>query len=127
MKAKIDWSTVELHGPLIPLDRSLRGGRSASAPVPKRMASSRGNGSIVKLLLAGGSSRTRARGAIYTHVQLKRRLPAGLEMLVYSWSLVAAILWKDHEGATHSVELVARAISAASDRLAQLCGSATGE
>jgi len=41
-------------------------------------------------------------------------------MLVYSWSLVAAILWKDHEGVTHGVELVARAICVASDRLVQL-------
>lgn len=132
MKAKIDWSTVEILGPLVPLERRTRRPRltaaaSASTSSTSRTASTRGNGSIVKLLLSGGSSRARSRGAIHTHVQLKRLLPPGPEMLVYSWSLVAALLWKDHEGVTHSVELVARAIRAASDRLAQLSGPRPGE
>ena len=135
MKAKIDWSTLKMLGPLVPLARQRRGSRLRAVPpgppplddAPlERVVSTRGNGSVVKLLLSGGASRARARGAIYTHAQLKRLLPSGPDMLVYSWDLVIAVLWQEHGDLSHGVELVARAIRAASDRLARRIGLLSG-
>jgi hypothetical protein len=113
-KAKINWDTVELVGPLSP----------ASAPAdppqitraePRPYPEKRGR-SIVKQILSGAAAKARSRGAIYTHTQLRVFIPAGLEMLVYGWCLVAAAVESDRD-ISRGVEAAARAISEASHRL----------
>jgi hypothetical protein len=111
-KAKINWDTVELVGPLSPasapadppVERELR-------PYPEK----RGR-SIVKQILSGAAAKARSRGAIYTHTQLRVFIPAGLEMLIYSWCLVAAAVESDRD-ISRGVEAGARAIIEASHRL----------
>lgn len=122
-RSKIDWDTVELVGPLSPLPESPR---ATVAKVRTRVRKERSERafperrgrSIVKKLLSGASAKARARGAIYTHVQLRKML-VGLERFIYGWSLVAAAVESTNDFA-RGVEAAARAIDAASRRLAGL-------
>lgn len=111
VKAKIDWDTVELVGTLVP----------ASAPVfssveralrPRLFHDRRGR-SIVKQILSGAAAKARARGALYTHTQLRKLLPAGLETFIYSWWLVAAAVESDRD-LSRAVDVAAHAIIATS-------------
>lgn len=114
MKAKIDWDTVELVGALVP---------SAVAPSfprvdePRLFVDQRGK-SIVKKILSGAAAKARARGAIYTHTQLRKLLPAGLDVLGYGLGLVAAAMVGDRD-VSRGVELAAHAICAASHDLSK--------
>ena len=120
-KVKIDWDTVELVGSLAPV---------IAVPVPverviavlpsvergSRLFPDRRGQSIVKQILSGASQKARARGAIYTHTQLRKLLPEGLPTLVYGWWLVAAAMESD---IARGVELAAQAIRETSHRVLQ--------
>lgn len=110
-KAKIDWDTVELVGALAPVIFSPA--EHTVERVPRLFPDRRGR-SIVKQLLSGASQKARARGALYTHTQLRKLLPAGLPTLVYGWRLVAAAMERD---LSRGVELAAQAISETSHRV----------
>jgi len=118
-KAKINWDTVELVGPLspasAPADPSDPSEKARAERELRPYPEKRGR-SIVKQILSGAAAKARARGAIYTHTQLRVFIPAGLEMLVYSWCLVAAAVESDRD-LSRGVESAARAISEASHRL----------
>ena len=110
-KVKIDWDTVELVGALAPV---------IPVPIPPpieltpRLFPDRRGRSIVKQILSGASAKARARGAIYTHTQIRKLLPAGLETLVYGWWLMAAAMERD---LSRGVELAAQAIGETSHRV----------
>ena len=123
-KAKIDWDTVELVGDLVPAS-------SASQPTPhpvpvpvKRAAWSLPDPTLPstpkadprpKLILSGASAKARSRGPSYTHTQLRKIIPAGLETLIYGWWLVTAAIESDRD-LSRAVELAAHALAATSQR-----------
>ena len=104
---KIDWDTVELVGALAPVFPVF----PVLPPVERtpRLFPDRRGRSIVKQILSGASQKARARGAIYTHTQIRKLLPAGLETLVYGWWLLSAAMEID---LSRGVEMAAQAISA---------------
>lgn len=113
-KVKIDWDTVELVGSLAPViappvERVIPPIERAPRLFPDR----RGR-SIVKQILSGAAQKARARGAIYTHTQLRKLLPAGLPTLAYGWWLVAAAMEGD---VSRGVETAAQAIIETSHRV----------
>ena len=97
---KIDWDTVEL------------------VVEPVRQFPDRRGRSIVKKILSGASAKARAQGAVYTHSQLRSFIPAGLEMLIYGWWLLAAAIASSHD-LSRGVKLAASAIIETSQRVAQ--------
>lgn len=123
-KSKIDWNTVELVGELIPASISQSTKRPVPLPVkrvfskwpdppdPKTRTSPDPR---TKQILAGASAKARARGPSYTHTQLRKRIPEGLEMLIYGWWLVTAALESDRD-LSRGVEIAAHAIAATSQR-----------
>jgi len=116
-KVKIDWDTVELVGVLEPalpvLPPAERAVDRAADRTPRLFHDRRGR-SIVKQILSGAAQKARARGAIYTHTQLRKLLPAGLPTLVYGLWLLAAAMESD---LSRGVELAAQAISETSHRV----------
>ncbi len=113
-KIKLDWDTVELVGPIVATQRE------QSEPPAQRdqlLLDQRGR-STVKKILSGAAMKARAEGVIYTHVELRQRLPVGLETLVYAWNLVAAAVDGDPHLARGVISAV-RAMREASDRLAR--------
>lgn len=96
-KVKLDWDTVELV--------------DAAGPVREPAAAlvwqDRRGRSTVKKILSGAAAKARARGARYTHTQLRRFLPAGVETLIYGWWLVVAAMQRD---VSAGVEIAASAI-----------------
>ena len=125
-KVKIDWDTVELVGALLPTSSAMPSSLSAPPVLTKRsprlssprLFSDRRGRSIVKQILSGAAQKARARGAPYTHTQLRTLVPAGLEMLIYGWRLVAAAVVSDRD-ISSAVELAALAIDATAHRVAQ--------
>ena len=116
LKAKIDWDTVELVGALVPA--SLPAFPPVERALRPRLYPDRRGRSIVKQILSGAAAKARARGALHTHTQLRRLLPAGLETLVYSWWLVAAAVESDRD-ISRAVEVAAHAITATSHHVVQ--------
>ena len=108
-KAKIDWDTVELVGSLAPVIAVL----PPVERVPRLFPDRRGR-SIVKQILSGATQKARARGAIYTHSQLRKLLPAGLPTFIYGWWLLAAAMESE---LSRGVELAAEAIRETSHRV----------
>jgi hypothetical protein len=118
LKAKIDWNTVELVGALVPTVPSVA---PRVVEEPRLFVDQRGR-SIVKKILSGAAAKARARGALYTHAQLRAFLPAGLDVLAYGLGLVAAAMVGDHD-VSRGVELAAHAICAASHDLSKRAGT----
>jgi len=98
---KIDWDTVELVEPTSTVTLVERRGRSK-----------------IGQILSGAASKARARGAVYTHTQLREFLPQGLERLVYGWRLVAAAVEGDRY-VSYGVEAATRVILETSRRLSE--------
>jgi hypothetical protein len=117
LKAKIDWNTVELVGALVPTVPSV----AARVVEEPRFVDQRGR-SVVKKILSGAAAKARARGALYTHAQLRAFLPAGLDVLAYGLGLVAAALVGDRD-VSRGVELAAHAICVASHDLSKRAGT----
>ena len=116
-KVKIDWDTVELVGTLAPVIPVPSPVPSPVERTPRLFPDQRGR-SIVKQILSGAAQKARARGAIYTHTQLRRLLPAGLETFIYGWRLVAAAVESESESdLSRGVEMAAQAISETSHRV----------
>ena len=116
-RVKIDWDTVELISVLVPAPTAASS-PSTLVSLPQRLQRlQRPHRSIVKLILSGGSQKARTRGAIYTHTQLRKLIPPGLEMLIYGWRLVAAAIESDRDF-SRAVELAALAILETSHRFA---------
>jgi len=109
MKAKIDWDTVELVGALVPSVPSVS---RVVVDEPRLFVDQRGR-SIIKKILSGAAAKARARGAIYTHTQLRKLLPAGLDVLGYGLGMVAAAMVGERD-ISRAVELAAHSICAAS-------------
>lgn len=129
-KAKIDWDTIELVGELVPASISQPTKRPVQLPVksvtwadppdlsdPKTRATS--PDPRTKLILSGASAKARARGPSHTHVQLRKLIPEGIEMLIYGWWLVTAALESDRD-LSRGVEVAAHAIAATSQRFMRL-------
>lgn len=114
-KVQIDWDTVELVGILVPASTS----SSRSAPAVLSEQPTRPS-SVVKQILSGAAQKARTRGASHTHTQLRKLIPAGLEMLAYGWRLVAAAVESDRDVA-RAVELAALAIIETSQRVQRSC------
>ena len=112
-KPKIDWDTVEL---ILPTDRAqaFEKERKRVLEREQRLYPERRGRSVVKQILSGAAQKARARGAIYTHTQLRKLLPAGLETPVYGWWLVAAAMERD---LSRGVETAAQAIIETSHRV----------
>jgi hypothetical protein len=125
-KSKINWDTVELVGELIPASIV----PSRKRPVPLSVKSAKWPAPLdssdpktrstppdprTKLILSGASAKARARGPSHTHTQLRKLIPEGIEMLIYSWWLVTAALESDRD-LSRGVEVAAHAITATSQR-----------
>jgi hypothetical protein len=100
----LDWDTVELVRRDSPIHADRRGR------------------SVVKMILSGAAAKARARGAIYTHVQLRQLIPAGLETLAYGVGLLMAAVESERDF-VRGVEVAARAICEASERFERAGGS----
>ena len=111
-KINLDWDTVELVGPIDSTQREPSVDRDQLLLFDQR------GRSTVKKILSGAAMKARAEGVIYTHVELRHRLPVGLETLVYAWSLVAAAVDGD-QCLGRGVASAVRAMREASDRLAR--------
>jgi len=105
-KVKIDWDTVEL------VDTEA----AARPPPPTLVWSDRRGRSMVKKILSGAAAKARARGSPYTHTQLRKHIPAGIETLIYGWRLLAAAL-ESERAVSAGVEMAARAIYETSQSL----------
>ena len=130
-KSKIDWDTVELVGELIPASISQSTKRPVPLPVkrgfskwsdptdppdpPDLKTRAASPDPRTKLILSGASAKARARGPTHTHTQLRKRIPEGIEMLIYGWWLVTAALESDRD-LSRGVEIAAHAIAATSQR-----------
>lgn len=112
-KVKIDWDTVELVGSLAPVLSVPPPAERTVERAPRLFPERRGR-SIVKQILSGAAQKARARGAIYTHTQLRKLLPTGLPTLAYGWWLVAAAMEGD---VSRGVETAAQAIIETSHRV----------
>lgn len=111
-KVKIDWDTVELVGTLAPVIPVPPPADRTADRTPRLFPQS-----IVKQILSGAAQKARARGAIYTHTQLRRLLPAGLDTLVYGWCLLAAAMEAMESDLSSGVESAALAIIETSHRV----------
>jgi len=67
------------------------------------------------MILSGASAKARSRGPSYTHTQLRKIIPAGIETFIYGWWLVTAALESDRD-LSRGVEIAAHAISSTSQR-----------
>ena len=105
-KIKIDWDTVELATTE----------REPSPVRPERLFQDRRGRSFVKQILSGAAAKARARGAAFTHTQLCKRLPEGLETLIYGWQLVFAAI-ESERYLSRGVEVAAFVILATSQRV----------
>lgn len=105
-RVPIDWDTVELIEGVYD-----DGERTTQLVFPDR----RGR-SVVKSILSGATTKARGRGAIYTHVQLRRTL-VGWQLFLYGWGLLGAAVASVRDFAL-GVELAARVIEAAAAQLA---------
>jgi hypothetical protein len=128
VKPKLNWDTVEL----VDVELNIAPGTPRRSPRqpsrgPLALAVVRGDCSaLVRRILAGGSMKARACGAVYTHVQICVRLEPGLEAFAYGWGLVAAALMIEFSSSerysrtkiSRSVEIAAFVIHAMSERLA---------
>lgn len=109
-KVQIDWDTVEL------VDYYAT---SLARPArPQRLFPDRRGRSVVKQILSGAAAKARARGAVFTHTQICKRLPAGLPTLIYGWGLVFAAMESDRD-LSRGVEVAADVILATSRQVAQ--------
>jgi len=117
LRAKIDWDTVELVGALEPTLPSVSKAAAKAAERTRLFPDRRGRSSV-KQILSGAAAKARARGAAYTHTQLRKLLPAGLEMLAYGWWLVAAAVEGERD-VSRGVELAAHAICVAARGVAE--------
>jgi hypothetical protein len=127
-KPKIDWDTVELVGELVPTSISESITRPVVAvptrpawphPPPPPSSSPFGDPRTkqrTKQILSGASAKARSLAPTHTHTQLRKLLPAGLEMLIYGWWLVAAAIESDRD-VSRGVEIASHAIIVTSRRL----------
>ena len=117
---RIDWDTVELVDVILPTQSSRSNDLVRPPRLPptrfERVYPDRRGRSTMKKLLSGASTKARARGAIYTHTQLRRSL-VGWQIFFYGWDLFTAAMASKRDF-TRGVELAAQAIEAASARLA---------
>ena len=126
-KTKIDWDTVELVGDLVPA-AVVPTKRSVLLPVkradwsvpdpdpdPVVLTSKRSPDPRTKLILSGAAGKARSRGPSYTHTQLRKILPAGIDTLIYGWWLVIAAMASDRD-LSRGVEIAAHAIALTSQR-----------
>lgn len=113
-KIKIDWDTVEL----VTTERA-----PSSSVRPQRLFPDRRGQSFVKRILSGAAAKARARGAVFTHTQICKRLPAGLETLIYGWQLVFAAI-ESERYLSRGVEVASSVILATSERVEQIDSSA---
>lgn len=126
-KPKIDWDTVELVGELVPTSISDSITRPVVAvptrpewpqhpPPPPTVFGDPRTKQRTKQILSGASAKARSLAPTHTHTQLRKLLPAGLEMLIYGWWLVAAAIESDRD-VSRGVEIASHAILVTSRRL----------
>jgi hypothetical protein len=122
-KAKIDWDTVELVGELVPASASSQPVKHPVVLLPVKepswshpdLPTTPKADPRTKLILSGASAKARSRGPSYTHTQLRKFIPAGIETFIYGWWLVTAAIESDRD-LSRAVELAAHAIAATSQR-----------